>query len=62
MENERGMDYSSPPYVKVSTIKIITSKNLTKPKHRSVSISVTAVGTFSSNPSTVLPVTHVLAL
>lgn len=46
MENERGTDYSPPPYVKVSTIKVIPSKSLTNCKHRSVSLLVTAVGTF----------------
>jgi len=40
MENKRGTDCSPPPYVKVSTIKIIAIKSLTNPKHRSVSLSV----------------------
>lgn len=61
MENEREIYYSSPPYVKVSSIKIMPSKSLTNPKHRSVSLSVTAAGTFSSNPSTILHVIHLLA-
>lgn len=62
MESEREPEYTPPPFVKVRTIKIIPSKSPTSPKYQSVSLSVTAAGTFSSNPSTVLPVTHVLAL
>lgn len=62
MQSEREPDYTPPPYVKVRTIKIIPSKSLTSPKYPSVSLSVTAVGTFSLNPSTVLPIIRVLAL